>query len=91
MTWLAGALGKGYEKPRWKFPILRSREEERDEVGLACCLQPPSRGLQEYVALAEMSCNFPDDGSLLNMCSIKVKPMLDGPWPHPRTGRSGGS
>uniref|UniRef100_A0A7S4JBY6 Protein kinase domain-containing protein n=1 Tax=Guillardia theta TaxID=55529 RepID=A0A7S4JBY6_GUITH len=50
------ALGKGYEKPRWKFPILRSREEERDE---------------EYVALAEMSCNFPDDGSLLNMCSIK--------------------
>uniref|UniRef100_A0A7S0ESX5 Protein kinase domain-containing protein n=1 Tax=Hanusia phi TaxID=3032 RepID=A0A7S0ESX5_9CRYP len=50
------ALGKGYEKPRWKFPILRSKEEERD---------------QEYVALAEMSCNFPDDGSLLNMCSIK--------------------
>ena len=26
---------------------------------------------QTYVDLAEQSCNFPDDGSLLNMCSIK--------------------
>mmetsp|Transcript_10689 Transcript_10689/g.23901 ORF Transcript_10689/g.23901 Transcript_10689/m.23901 type:complete len:557 (-) Transcript_10689:84-1754(-) len=26
---------------------------------------------QEYVDLAEDSCNFPDDGSLLNMCAIK--------------------
>ena len=27
--------------------------------------------VQTYVDLAEQSCNFPDDGSLLNMCSIK--------------------
>eukprot|EP00961_Rhodomonas_salina_P202891 2737200-Rhodomonas_salina.5 len=27
---------------------------------------------EEYVELAEASCSFPDDGSLLNMCNMKV-------------------
>jgi len=54
------ALSEPSDRSKWRLPSMFSKRNPLSD----------SRD-QSYVDLAEQSCNFPDDGSLLNMCSIK--------------------
>jgi len=54
------ALDETSDRAKWRLPSMFTKRNP----------QLDARD-QTYVDLAEQSCNFPDDGSLLNMCSIK--------------------
>jgi len=65
-----------YDLDAWLTRIILADRglQERPKKGFKLPMPFKSKGDvrdEEYVELAEASCSFPDDGSLLNMCNMK--------------------